>query len=61
MGTVAEVQSVLSLAWLNMWDQTVGTLLHGLPLCLCGPWYMVSLCYTQSNGYEPIITISCAA
>lgn len=38
MGTVAEVQSVLSLAWVNMWDQTVGTLLRGLPLCLCGPW-----------------------
>lgn len=58
-GTVTEVQSVLSLSWLNMWDQTAGTQGHGLSLCLCGSWYMVSPCYTQREGQVSDIAISC--
>lgn len=61
MGRVTDVQNVLSLAWLNMWDQTAGTLHHGLSLCLCGPWYVVSSCHTQNKGYVPITAISCTA
>lgn len=61
MGTVTEVQSVLSLAWLSMWDQDTGTLGNGLSCCFCGSWYMVSPCYTQSKGYVPVSAISSTA
>lgn len=37
--TITEVQNVLDLARLNMWDQTAGTQGYSPSLWLCGLWY----------------------